>query len=100
MQAEKAVLKNRGGNPTRFGKAEQFFYGLCDFYRLKDCVKMWIYKMTVSTCIGSPHRICCDHYFCVWQLCEGLILKDIQTTGESDQADNSDADDRFCDLMD
>merc|ERR1719203_347482 len=43
-EAERKIMQEGTRNVKDYGQAEQFYFGLCDFYNLEERLKLWMFK--------------------------------------------------------
>ena len=47
-EAERKIMNEGTRNVKDYGVAEQFYFGLCDFYNLSQRLKLWMFKQNFS----------------------------------------------------
>merc|ERR1719242_636991 len=53
MEAERKIMEEGTGNPKDYGVAEQFYFGLYDFYNLQERLKLWMFKQNFKEICDS-----------------------------------------------
>merc|ERR1719242_1265517 len=66
MEAERKIMQEGTRNPKDYGVAEQFYFGLYDFYNLQQRLKLWMFKQNFSEICDSL----LDQYKTIGKACD------------------------------